>query len=58
MSDLAKLPDAALVYSAKLLERKAAALKMSSTAAGVALYQQMQDRLAAVRGEIQRRAAI
>jgi hypothetical protein len=53
--DLRTLPDKTLAYLAHQLELKLATLRTATSAIGVALYQQMQDKLAHVRAEQERR---
>jgi len=49
------MSDDALAYLVRQLEAKVAALKLSSTAAGVALYRQFTEKLDAIRNEQLRR---
>ena len=54
-ADLSKLTDKTLAYVLEQLERKVAALKFSTTAIGVRLLAQCQERLDALRLEVERR---
>jgi hypothetical protein len=55
MSDLAALSDQQLAFALRTLEAKVHALRDTTTAVGMALYQQFREKLDAVRAELERR---